>query len=653
MSGGERIGVFLCHCGRNISDAVDIAAVAESARRLAGVATVCESRFLCADSGQRLIGEEIRSGQLTRVVIAACSPFLHEGTFREAVQAGGLNPFALQIANIREQVAWVTPDRRQATAKGAAVVTAAVRRVARNEPLRLRQLPVHPAVLVVGGGIAGIEAALQVAGAGKRVFLVERQPSIGGHVARLAQTFPTLDCSACVVVPRMASVAQHPNITLLTNSEIEAVEGFVGSFRIRVRTRSRGVDASRCTGCGICVDSCPAAGIPSEVDPGLATRSAIHFPFPQAVPWAPVIDRAACAAFRDRSCDRCRQVCPCEAIDFEREDALHEIEAGAVILATGFGLFDPARAFEYGYGRWDNILTSLQFERLCHPSGPTGGKIVMRDGRAPERIAILHCVGSRDHRFNRHCSRVCCMASLKLALLARRQTGARVINFYIDLRTTGKNGEEFYEQVQRAGVDFLHGRGTEVISCQRELLVKTEDTLLGRQVMVPVDMVVLAVGMEPHPDAGRIARLFGIGCGAEGFFTERHLKFSPVQTPVDGVFIAGGCQGPKDIPESIAQAGAAAAGALQLIDRGVVEVEPNVAQVDPGRCSGCRVCVGDCPYRAIEIVADGARLVARVSEALCKGCGSCAATCPAGAISQLGFTRSQLAEEIAGAVAGR
>lgn len=652
MSGEERIGVFLCHCGTNISDTVDLAAVADSVRRLEGVATVCESRFLCADSGRRLIREQVRSGNLTRVVIGACSPLLHEATFRGAVQAAGLNPFALQIANIREQVAWVTPDRRQATEKGAAVVCAAVGRVTLHEPLEVRRLPVRPEALVVGGGIAGIEAALRLAEAGKRVFLVEREPSIGGHVARLGMTFPTLDCSACVVVPRMASVAEHPNITLLANSEVEAVAGHVGAFRVRVRTRARCVDESRCTGCGVCVEACPAGGIPAEADPGLGTRTAIHFPFPQAIPWVPLIDRANCAAFRDASCARCREVCPCGAVDFEQQDTVREIEAGAVILATGFSLFDPARALEYGYGRWDNILTSMQFERLCHPAGPTGGRILMKDGREPERIAILHCVGSRDHRFNRHCSRVCCMTSLKLALLARRRTGARVVNFYVDLRTTGNRGEDFYEQVQRAGVDLLHGRGTEVISCQRELLVKTEDTLLGRQVMVPVDMVVLAVAMEPQPDAARVARLFGIGRGAEGFFAERHLKFSPVQTAVDGVFIAGTCQGPKDIPESIAQGAAAAAGALELIDRGTVDTLPTAAQIDPGRCGGCRVCVDDCPYQAIEIVVDGTRLVARVNEALCKGCGSCAATCPAGAISQPGFTRGQLEAEIT-ALAGR
>lgn len=652
MSTQERIGVFLCLCGTNIADAIDLGAVADFARSLDGVVTVRDSKFLCADSGQRLIREVIRQDNLTKVVVAACSPLMHEHTFRETVQAAGMNSFQLQIANIREQVSWVTPDRQQATHKGTAIMGAAVRRVAHHEPLFVKQVPVVPAVLVVGAGIAGIEAALRLADAGKRVFLLEQQPSIGGHMARLARTFPTLDCSACVLVPKMANVAEHPNITLLTNSDVEDVAGYVGNFRVQVRKRARYVDERLCTGCGVCVERCPWGDIPSEVDEGLGTRAAIHFPFPQAVPWVPVIDRAHCAFFQSQTCRICEQVCQSGAVDFEQQDEPHHLVVGAVVLATGFRVFDPHQAIEYGHGRWDNILTSLQFERMCHPSGPTEGRILLKDGRQPERIAILHCVGSRDHRFNRHCSRVCCTAALKLALLARRQTGARVINFYTDMRVAGKHCEEFYEQVQRAGVDFFQGRGTEVIHCQGELLVKAEDTLLGRQMMVPVDMVVLAVAMEPRADAARIARLFGISCGERGFFTERNLKFSPVQTAVDGVFIAGACQGPKDIPESVAQGAAAAADALLLIARGAVDIVPTAARVDPQRCSGCLLCLRDCPYQAIEVAPFEKRLVAQVNEVLCKGCGSCAATCPSGAISQLGFTDAQIFAEIEGILAG-
>jgi heterodisulfide reductase subunit A len=650
---GPRIGVFLCRCGSSISDAVDIGALALAARGLDGVATVHDAPFLCADSGQRLIREEILKERLSRVVVAACSPLMHERTFRKTVQAAGLNPFTLQIANIREQVAWVTPERSRATKKGAALVAAAVRRVARQVSLHVGQRPVVPITLVVGAGIAGVEAALRLADAGKKVVLVEQSPSLGGHMAQLARTYPTLDCSECVIMPKVANAAEHPNITVFTHTRVESVGGSVGRFTVRVRTRPRFVDETRCTGCGLCVDRCPCRDVPSAFDEGLGTRPAVHFPTPQAVPRVPVIDRAACAAHGSRTtCRVCQEVCPCGAVDFEQQDRVHDLEVGAVILATGFDLFDPRRAAEYGYGRWSNVVTSLEFERLCDPSGPTGGRIVMKSGRLPESVAIVHCVGSRDRRFNRHCSRVCCTASLKLALLARQQTGARVVNFYIDMRAAGKSGEEFYEQVQRAGVTFIRGKGTEVVCGRGKLLVKAEDTLLGRQVSVPVDMVVLAVGMEPRGDAAQVARLFGITLGEQGFFAERHLKFAPVQTAVEGVFVAGCCQGPKDIPESLAQGAAAAAGALQFIDPGVVDISPTMAEVDPRRCSGCRLCVGDCPFQAIEIVHVEGREVARVNDVLCQSCGSCAATCPSGAISQCGFTSPQIFAEIEGLLAG-
>ncbi len=650
MSDRERTGVFLCHCGTNISDVVDLGEIEEFARGLKGVVEVLDSRFLCAESGQKIIQKQIKEKNLSRIVVAACSPLMHESTFQRTIEGAGLNPFCLQMANIREQVSWVTPDRRQATEKGMALVAGAINRVGHHVPLHVRKVPVVPAALVIGAGIAGIEAALQLADTGTKVTLVEREPSIGGHMARLSRTFPTLDCSACILVPKMARAAEHPNITLLTNSDVVEVGGGVGNFRVKVHQRTRYVREDLCTGCGLCVEHCPRRGIPSEADEGLGARAAIYYPFPQAVPWVPVIDRENCAHFQTRDCDVCSRMCPIEAVDFEQQDEVHEIEAGAVILATGFQLFDPQPVREYGYGRWKNVMTSLQFERLCHPSGQTRGTIVTKDGRRPESIAILHCVGSRDRRFNRHCSRVCCMTSLKLALLARKQTGARVFNLYTDLRVAGKNCEEFYEQVQRAGVTFIQGRGTDIVCGQGKLHVSFEDTILGRNSVLPVDIVVLSVGMEPRRDAARMARHFGISCTKGGFFMERHLKSSPVHTAVPGVFIAGACQGPKDIPDSVTQGAAAAAGALHLIGRGTVDTVPTVAEVDPERCSGCLLCIRDCPYYAIEPVTLEGRTVARVSEVHCKSCGSCVATCPSGAIEQHGFTRRQLFAEIEGII---
>lgn len=647
----NRVGVFLCHCGTNISELVDLAELADFAGRLEEVAVVRDRPFLCSESGQRQIQDDIAAHALTHVAVAACSPLMHEETFRQACQAGGLSPFNLQMANIREHVSWVTTQRARATDKCKTLVAAAVRRVGLHQALEVRQVEVAQNVLIVGGGIAGLEAALRLAAAGKKVILVERQPSIGGHMARLDRTFPTLDCAACILVPKMASVGEHPNITLLTLSEVESVSGFVGSFTVRVRSRPRYVDESVCNGCGLCVERCPVTGIPSELDYGMTTRSAVYFPLPHPVPRLPVVDPAHCAFFEGRGSRTCERVCPVNAIRFEQEDRVRELQVGAILLATGFSPFDPRRATQYGYGRWDNILTSLEFERLCHATGPTGGQVVMKNGRPPASVAILHCVGSRDVRFNRHCSRICCMNALKLALLARKKTGARVFSFYVDLRATGKACEDFYERVQRAGVVFVHGKGAEVIGRSGTLLVKAEDTVLGRRVMVPVDMVVLAVGMEPAADATAVARMFSVSCTPEGFFMERHLKLAPVETASAGVYLAGACQGPKDITDSVTQGGAAAATILGLLDRGVVDTVPTVAVVDPDRCSGCGLCLGECPYEAIHQVGLEDRAVAQVNAALCRSCGTCAAACPAAAITQLGYTRDQLFAEIEGLLA--
>ncbi len=1115
-NGAPKIGVYVCHCGVNIAAKVNVSEVVEFAQKLPFVTVAREYKFMCSDPGQELIQQDLREGKVNRVVVASCSPLMHEATFRRATAEGGQNPFFFQMANIREHVSWVTEDERDATEKAKALIAAAVRRVAVHQPLERKRVPVHPHVLVVGAGIAGIEAALKIADAGKKVYLVEREPTIGGHMAKFDKTFPTLDCAACILTPKMTQVRAHPNIELLTYSEVESVEPYdLRNFKVRIRRKARYVNEDTCTGCGLCADVCPVT-VPSEFDEGLGTRKAIYRPFPQAVPNVFTISRrgtppcqAACSihqnaqgyitliaqgkfkealevilrdnplpsicgricthpctlnctratvdeplnipglkrfvtdlfpdyklpqpkanrseriaivgsgpaglmcayelrqrgywptiyeaqpvpggmlalgipAFRlprdvitkeinrlkeigieiktntplgkaitleqlrkhyaavfigigahverklkipgedlpnvwggieflrrvnlegpfklgekvlvigggnsaidaartalrcgakevtivyrrtraempadpkeiaaaeeegvtmiflaapktilgsketgvtgleclrmklgapdasgrpapepipgsefvlscdaiiatigqvpdiaslgeqlgiettkwgtfkvdgvtletnvpgvfaggdcvtgpdvvvnamyagkkaaisiDRylnkldmragrelegpyrteyaidtsgtpvqkqipmpaielgrrrtfdevhtgytqelaiaeakrcldcaiccDCRLCSTVCEPKAINYEMKDKIEEIVVGAIILATGFKTFDPRRAPYTGYGRYDNVLTALEFERMVNSAGPTGGKILLKNGKEPKSIGIIHCVGSRDKRFNPYCSRVCCMYSLKFAHLVKERTKAEVYNFYIDLRAFGKGYEEFYNRVLSEGARLIRGNIGEVtdvaLSPEEEgkLIIRVEDTLAGVVRRIPVDMVILATGLEPQADAEEVRRKFSISCSKEGWFLERHPKLAPVSTFTDGVFIAGTCQGPKDIPDAVAQAGAAAAEALALIDRGFVELEPNTAFIQEELCSGCKTCIPLCPFNAISFTSE--KGIAVINEALCKGCGTCVAACPSGAAQQHLFTDEQIYEEIEG-----
>lgn len=444
----------------------------------------------------------------------------------------------------------------------------------------------------------------------------------------------------------MVSVGQHENIEILSYSEVEEVAGYVGNFKVRVRRKARYVDEDVCTGCGLCQEKCPAKKIPSEFDSGLGTRTAIYIPFAQAIPRVPVIDEENCRYFQSGKCRVCEKLCPTGAVDFEQQDQVVELEVGTIIVATGFDLFDCSRISEYGYGRHDNVLSSLQLERLVDASGPTRGRIVLKDGREPESLAIVHCVGSRDKNYNRHCSRICCMYSLKLAHLVKDATGAQVYEFYIDMRTGGKGYEEFYERLQEEGVIFIRGRPAEIVPHDGRLLVKAEDANLGRLIQIPVDMVILSAGLEPRHDAADVSHLFGFSRSGDGFFLEKHPKLAPVETASNGVFIAGACQGPKDIPDTVAQAGAAAAAAMAMMDQGKVTLEPSVAQVNIGLCSGCGECVVACPYSALELVEGHVE----VDETACKGCGVCAGHCRSKAITVLHFTDEQLLAEMQGAL---
>jgi heterodisulfide reductase subunit A len=648
----ERVGVFVCHCGSNIAGTVDVEAVVEHARKLKDVAVAQEFKYMCSDTGQGMIKKAIKDSKLTRVVVAACSPTLHEPTFRRACADAGLNAFLFQMANIREQCSWVTEDKEQATAKAERIVTAAVRRVVSHEPLQIKEAPVTPAVMVVGAGITGIEAALRIADSGKKVYLVEKEATIGGMMARFDKTFPTLDCAACILTPKMTEVKDHPNIELMTYCEVKEVSGYVGNFKVRVLKKPRYVIQGKCNNCGECAKVCPVV-VRDEFDCGLSTRRAIHIPFAQAVPSLYVLDSRSCLGLDPVRCTRCHDACEAKAIDYEMQPQVVEIPVGAIILATGYELFDCARlSDQYGYGRFPDVYTSLEFERLCHASGPTGGKIVCADGREPESIAILHCVGSRDEKHNDYCSRVCCMYSLKFAHLVKEKTKARVTNFYIDMRAFGKGYEEFYRRCLHEGMDLVRGKGAEVTDVaesrgeEGKLVVRCEDTLLGGIRRIPADMVILSAGLSPRKGTHELARTFGISRSTDGFFMERHPKLAPVSTASDGIYVAGACQGPKDIPDCVAQGAAAAAAAVSLIDAGRIKLEPIAAEIEEALCSGCRMCVAICPYNAVEY--DAAKKKSRINEALCKGCGTCVATCASGAARQKGFTDLQIFSEIEG-----
>ena len=654
-NGTPRIGVYVCHCGINIAHTVDVDAAIEFAKSLPFVTVAREYKFMCSDPGQELIQKDIREGLVDRVVVASCSPLMHEPTFRRAVSAAEANPFLFQMANIREHVSWVTLDKDAGTEKSKALIAAAVRRVALHGPLERTRVPVNPDVVVVGGGIAGIHASLTLADAGKKVYLIEREPTIGGHMAKFDKTFPTLDCSACILTPKMSAVRAHPNITLRTYSEVVGVEGYVGNFKVKVRRKPRYVVEEQCVGCLDCIDACifKKGKVKDEFNVGLSMRKPIYVPFPQATPLVAVIDPESCIEFRTGKCPKtCVESCERDAIDFNQKERIEEVDAGAIILATGFKTFDPSRISRYGYGKYPNVYSSLEIERMVNAAGPTGGEIKLHGGGKPKAVGIVHCVGSRDTHTNRYCSRVCCMYSLKLAHLVRERTGAEVYNFYIDMRTPGKGYEEFYERLLQENVHFIRGRVAEITDWAMEpeeegkLVIRAEDTLVGQVRRIPVDMVVLSVGLEPHPDADDVRRLFNISCSSEGWFLERHPKLAPVSTFTDGIFLAGACQGPKDIPDSVAQAGAASAEALALIDRGYVELEPNTAYLQEDLCSGCKTCVGICPYNAISF--DDEESVAVLNGALCKGCGTCVAACPSGALQQNLFTDDQIFEEIKG-----
>jgi len=652
----EKVGVYVCHCGTNIAKTVDVEEVARWAGTQENVEVARDNKFMCSSLGQELIEADIKEKGLTRVVVASCSPHMHEKTFRGSCERAGMNPYLFEMANIREHDSWTTDDRDAATLKAMALVKGAVERVVWQQPLDPIPVEINPNTLIVGGGIAGITAALELANAGNHVYLVEREPSIGGHMAQLDKTFPTLDCSACILTPKMVDVGQHPNITLLTYSEVEEVNGFLGDFNVSVRKKARYVNEEHCTGCGICIEKCPFSVVDEVFEAGLGNRKIIYRPFPQAVPKYPVIDTENCVYFQRGKCKACQIFCPTSpnSIDFEQEDEILDLEVGNIILATGFDLFDTTKIPQYGYKRFDNVFTSLEFERMVNASGPTSGKIFLRDKETtPKSVVIIHCVGSRDENYHKYCSNVCCMYSLKFAhLVHERVPDAEVYNCYIDIRTSGKGYEEFYNRLLEEGTHFIRGKVAEVSDVARteeeegKLIVQVADTLIGKQRRLPVDMVILSPAIEARHDSKEVSLRFGMGCDFDGFFVERHPKLDPIATMTDGIFIAGACQGPKDVPATVSQGAAASARVASLISQATVMMEPVRASIVADSCSGCRICNNMCPYNAIIFHED--TKVSEVITALCQGCGTCVAACPSAAINGAHFTNDQVMAQIGG-----
>jgi heterodisulfide reductase subunit A len=644
-----RIGVYVCHCGLNIAGTVSVKEATEDAKKQPNVIVAKDYVYTCSDPGQEMIKEDIKKHKLDRIVIAACSPKMHEETFRKTVQQAGLNPYLLDIVNLREQCSWChTEEGKKATEKAKALIRMGIARVAQLEPLERGRVKAKKSVLIIGGGIAGIQAALDLADADFKVYLVEKTASIGGKMAQLDKTFPTLDCSACILTPKMADAGKHPNIELITLAEVENVIGYVGNYKVTVLKKPRFVDIEKCAGCGECEKVCPATA-PNEFDMDLKTRKAIYRPFPQAIPNAYAIDKKACI-----ECMACEGVCERGAINYQQQEEQIKLEVGGIILAVGSNLFDATQTPELGYGHYGNVITNMEFERISNAAGPTEGKIKnLVTGKAPKSVAFIQCVGSRDARFNEHCCRVGCMVSLKQAILVKEKLGEDV-DVYIcfnDMRAFGKGFEEFYKRARDMGVEFIHGLPSEVRMAQdKSLYFDVYDSGTNKLLEVHADLIVLAAGLVKSPDFDKLQAILHVPRSGDGFFLETHPKLRPFDTPIAGIFLAGTCQGPKDIPDTVAQASGAAMKAAELLARGEIEIEPLMGVVDTDLCSGCAICKAVCPFEAIQMKTEKVngkeKTHAEILEAVCQGCGACSTACPTKAIKMKHYTDKQIEAQV-------
>lgn len=657
----QRIGVFVCWCGSNIAATVDVKRVAEAVRTEPGVVFSTDYQYMCSENGQALIRQAIHEHGLTGVVVCSCSPRMHEATFRKTATLAGVNPYMVEIANIREQCSWIHKDMPEGTEKAVILARAAIAKVNLNAPLTAGTSPVTKRALVIGGGIAGIQTALDVADAGYEVDIVEKAPTIGGRMAQLDKTFPTLDCAACILTPKMVDAAQNEKINIISYAELDALSGYVGNFTAKIRKKARYIDETKCTGCGVCTEKCPSRKGLNEFNMGLNTRGAIYIPFAQAIPNVAVIDAKNCLHFRTGKCGLCEKNCSAGAIRFDQQDEMLERKYGAIIVATGFKPIDASAFDEYAYTQSKDVVTSLEFERIMNAAGPTKGQLVRpSDGKHPREIVFIQCVGSRCSqdavKGKPYCSKICCMYTAKHAMLVREKyPDVKVHVFYIDARTPGKNFDEFYRRaVEQYDVDYIKGMVGKVSVEGDHLHVQGSDLLANEQVHIQADMVVLATAIEPDPTARAIGTMLTASMDTNDFFTEAHPKLRPVESPTAGIYLSGVCQGPKDIPETVAQAGAAAAKVIGLLSKNSLTCNPCVAHADELLCNGCSQCERVCPYGAIsyedrEVRGPefrGVKRVAVVNEAVCQGCGACTVTCPSTAMDLKGFSNNQIMAEV-------
>lgn len=647
----RRIGVFVCHCGINIAQNVDVEALTEYASHLDGVVVAKHYKYMCSDVGATLIKDMGKDYKLDAVVVASCSPRMHEQTFRRVASDGGINPYRVEISNIREQCSWAHTNTEQATEKAKALVCSAVAKARLLEPLTPSMLKVIPEALVIGAGIAGIQSALDLANDGFKVHLVERDPSIGGHMAQLDKTFPTLDCSSCILTPKMMEVANHKNIELLSYSEVVGIEGSIGNYKVKIRKKPRYVDIEKCTGCGDCATACRLKDrISSEFNQGMGKRGAAYMPFPQAVPLKYVIDDKKCLFLTKGKCGDeplCKKACAQNAINFDQKEELIERNVGAIIVATGYDLMDPTAVYEYGYDVSPDVITTLEMERLISSSGPTKGEILRPSNQQkPKSVTIILCVGSRDETQCTWCCRIGCMTALKQVYLLKEKLGedAEINICYNDLRSFGKGYEEFYRKVRGLHTNMFRGRPSEVRPMKDQLKIDIFDTTTSKLFEIKTDLVVLVPAMMPRTDATEFSRLLHLTLSGDGFLLEAHPKLRPVDTFVNGIYIAGCCQGPKDIQDTVSQGSAAASRAATILSNEELEIDPLIAAVDEDVCTGCGICIEICPYEARTL--SEKKHIAEVNDALCAGCGTCIAACPSNASIHKNFTKKQLLNQI-------